>query len=538
MSDERAGYELVRSAKVDSIEFPEPRPKYTHLMKVPGHRLVFDSPRFLAHPPDNRNFPYRSVPLWNKNWLDGTDDWHYAWNDHQVYNKFVDAVNERLDIYTLLTYNPTYPAPNLPLPDPSTYRLIHAVEGDYLAGIAVGLAGGLGGGSTVVGWAYLMSFVALFNDTSFLFQTPPDELMRWNVAFVRAYDTATGVSGFYNTSTAFKLHTAGPPDHSGDFAQTSNYFVPNYYPYEIQSLTDAPGTVGAHARLIGASNIRANGTNTGHIFRSDGLAWKIDDKGSGGLPDVLMVNNGAAYNPDDRRRGGDYYEANTLQRLRDKLNMMVGYYFFPGSPWNTTTVQAQITATQRVSSGSGNTIAAANADCLAHYGTFTDSITDVIGSQWSYTTPSILNPGMTYDVAAGRSDGVIVLESCPTFGGTYAFEAFVSGFPGASSAGNYFDAHGDPFIDQNTSGLYDTQSDVRFFARSGTISAAQTNWTSATIGDRTAYPDGSSHFPLPSSAGVTALSFTAGSGVPSGTLFFVFRYDVPGGFKYTKDTTT
>lgn len=257
------------------------------------------------------------LPAWNDDWTTKGDAWYYAWCATNAVNLYIDAVNERSAV--------------VDGGFGGFHALTHAVTGDDVR----------------TAWKNVIATVAGFFNA---FESP------W---FVSAYDSAgTASTSIDYTGTFAYFHDDSPPlcgqGNAADEGTSNQRWVGSVakrrYPRWINTVTDTvdldgdAAANGQHAMVAGQN---AGGSNVGRLFTRTAGAWTNDT--SLVLPDVITYDPGTnatlanvpyVYYPG--RLGFDglapqdstpaYFTPQFLNETRDLINLLVAYRF-EGITW-------------------------------------------------------------------------------------------------------------------------------------------------------------------------------------------------------------
>lgn len=323
--------------------------------------------------------------------------------------------------------------------------------------------------------------------------------------FIQAYDAGGSPLTYYTSNFV-------PGDE--DLATFVWSILKRRYPREILTLTSTNSTNadvvtnGQKARLVGAST--TYGSNTGRIFLRTAGAWAID---AAALPDVVTHDlyadggpAGATYRPSS----GDYFVALFLNELRDLINQLVATMEFTNS-WDAYFAPGGGSGASNVS------MAAAIADYNANATNVVSTTTVGHGPYISITASGFpVQYQVNGDAASPRVNSLPMAGIC-------SYQVFF--FALASKTGragpiDVFEPYATTYV----------ENDYVPLGASGVISTS--SFVGGIAGYPTAPPAGS---PYPSpGAGANGWIFTSDSGFE--VLGVIVRYDVSGGFAYTKYT--
>lgn len=432
------------------------------------------------------HFPARDLPGWNKNWLDGTDDWRYALADTRVVNKFIDALNERLT------------AVNWPYDggSPPYTPLAHAATDD----------------SIFTAWKNVISRL---ND---LLQN----IGGTAASFVRAYqesgDPDTYYTGYFDSGY----------EQLPDWVKAT---VKRRYPRWIDAPDSSASTQGDAAadgqiaRLVGSSG--SYGSNTGQLYLRSSGTWALDP--SAELPDKVVHDTWTEAGTPLLVAQGCYFDANFLQEVRDMINQLVMVLVGPqdhdpGGPlaW----ASGGINSSNGAPFGGGISYFSTYADAVASFNSETYLSTDTGDAPFAWNVGRFDSDGSHYRLA--RAWATPRVTSLPA--GVLSYQVFFAlMLPAAAFAD---DATTTTFNDWGD-GASDTQ--CQGFSSSGVITDTEF------IGDQYGTSTAPATAPTGSDPAVIGSGYILYPGFSTETnknsrLGAFIRYDVEGGFAYTKAT--
>lgn len=334
---------------------------------------------------------------------------------------------------------------------------------------------------------------------------------------------SAGISGFY--ANGFSHAFAATSYYTGSFAyggtlnQTPIPFADcvlrRRYPRWINNIAatvdqnGAAAANGQHAMLT--DNPDNVGTNSGQIFTRTAGVWAYDPAVF--LPDTVVpphsTNSGSSLF--DLTYAGDYAcWPEFLNELRDTINRFVMTIKLPSygtdTFWNTIT-----------NDGSGTSLAA----CKADYNSGTNG---VASNASPYLICTAVNSNPSYRIQ-GTYGTLVIGPDILKAAGFCNFKVHVCTYGSTAPTGGSYASHGDAVIDSN---LTPNGTNSTWFWSSGITSA--TSVTTATFGSSTSptsFPDGTI---------VLKDGYTVNGSVAATPIVIFTRYDVAGGFVYTKDT--